>query len=188
MTSTKTRATAVASALLTATWTLGAAAEQPRTAETATPRAVEPAASTGTTPVVSDPLLGVETERRSLPNAPLLVTGTLMLGATYGASVIGAQTSDRDAYDKLYYPVAGPWLALEDRDCSTADPCDNKTLGTTLLVGSGILQGVGALGMLMSLFIPQETTRNWYLVGNEDVVVAPVMNASTVGATAVGRF
>lgn len=185
MTPVTLRSTAIASALLTTTWTLAAGAEQPRAAaEPTPPRAVEPVR---TSPVVTDPMMGVETERESLPNTPLLVTGTVVLGATYGASVIGAQTSDRDAYDKLYYPVAGPWLALDDRNCD-ADPCSDETLGTTLLIGSGILQGVGALSMVMSLFIPQETTRSWYLIGNEDVVVAPVMNASTVGAAAVGRF
>ena len=121
------------------------------------------------------------------PNKPLLVTGFVLLGATYGASAIAAGVSDRESNDKLYYPVAGPWLALDDRDCN-AEPCSNKTLDTTLLIGSGVLQGIGALSMVMSLFIPEKTTQSWYLVGNRDFLVAPVAGTKEVGAMATGRF
>jgi hypothetical protein len=115
------------------------------------------------------------------------VTGLVVLGGSYGASAIGAAISDRDYHDKLYYPVAGPWMALDDRDCN-ADPCPRKTLETTLLIGSGIVQGLGALSLVMSLFIPEKTTQEWYLIGNEHLTVAPMADGSRLGAGAFGRF
>jgi hypothetical protein len=127
------------------------------------------------------------TTERSLPNTPLLVTGAVVLGASYGASAIGAALSDRDSMDQLYYPVAGPWLALDKRDCDV-EACDNKTLDTTLWIGSGVLQGIGALGVLLSVVVPESSTKRWYLIGNKDVVVAPVMTPTNAGLTAIGRF
>jgi hypothetical protein len=176
---------AALTALLLTTWTFGAAAEQPSDPTTTTTTTQPTAVTTG--PVVSDPLVSVGTEHKTWPNTPLLVTGTVLLGASYGASVLAAGVSERDSYDKLYYPVAGPWLALDDRNCE-AERCGNQTLGTTLLIGSGILQGIGALGIVTSLFIPETTTRNWYLIGNEDFAVMPVAGTAEVGAAAVGRF
>jgi len=132
-------------------------------------------------------VIDASTQRTTFPNTPLLVTGVVLLGATYGASVVGAAVSDRASDDKLNYPLVGPWMALNDRDCS-ADPCRRKALGTTLLVGSGVLQGVGALSMLMSLVIPRRTTHEWYLIGNEEGFVVPQMSFGELGAVAVGRF
>jgi hypothetical protein len=174
-------------AVLFTTWTFGAAAEQPATDPTTTTTTTTTGSSTVASPVVSEPMVSVGSERKTWPNTPLLLTGTVILGATYGASAVAAGMSDRESDEKLYYPVAGPWLALNDRNCD-AEPCDNQTLGTTLLIGSGILQGIGALGMVTSLFIPQTTTRNWYLLGNEDFMVAPVAGTGEVGAAAIGRF
>jgi hypothetical protein len=76
---------------------------------------------------------------------------------------------------------------LNDRDCA-ADPCSKKTLNTTLLVGSGVLQGLGALSMVMSLVIPSKTTHSWYLIGNDDLNVTPLGDVGGLGATASGRF
>lgn len=111
----------------------------------------------------------------------------VVLGASYGASVIGAARSESETDDKLYISVAGPWLALSDRDCSL-DPCSRKTLDTTLLVGSGVVQGLGALSVLMSLFIPSTSTHSWYLIGNDDVNVTPLGGYGELGAVATGRF
>jgi hypothetical protein len=137
--------------------------------------------------VLSEPVIDPSTQRSTLPNTPLLVTGLALLGATYGASVIAGAASDRDSDRKLYYPVVGPWMSLSERDCA-ADPCNNKTLGTVLLVGSGALQGLGAVSMLMSLVIPRKTTHQWYLIGNADTFVAPLVGSDQLGAVAVGRF
>lgn len=203
------KSSAALAAALSTTWTFSAAAEQPVTDPTS-PTATDPAmtspaatspdpvmTSTSTTrrePVMTstpstlrEPAVSVGAERQTWPNRPLLATGTALLGATYGASVIVAGTSDRDSDDKLYYPVVGPWMSLSDRDCDV-ESCDNETLGTTLLIGSGVLQGVGALSMVMSLFIPETSTESWYLMGDEDFMVTPVAGTGEVGAAAIGRF
>jgi len=173
-------------ALLLTSWTFVAGAQEQPGSNVPTP---SPAAvgTTSTASPLHEPVIDARTERSSLPNTPLLVTGVVVLGTSYGASAVGAALSDRESNDKLYYPVVGPWMALNDRDCA-ADPCSKKALGTTLLVGSGVLQGLGAAGMLMSLFIPRTTTHEWYLIGNEDVLVAPLMGAGELGAVAVGTF
>jgi len=141
-------------------------------------------------PALQEPVIDPTTHGSSLPNRPLLVTGLVLLGGSYGASAVAAGVSDRASDDKLYYPVAGPWMALKDRDCS-ADPCSRETLGTALLIGSGVVQGIGALSMVLSLMVPQKTTHTWYLIGNEhqeNLTVAPLMAGDQIGALAIGRF
>lgn len=178
----------LAASALFATWSGVAAAQQQPGTNAPTPvPASELASSAPRGPILQEPVIDASTERSSLPNTPLLVTGLVLLGGSYGASVAGAALSDTESDDKLYYPVVGPWMALRDRDCSV-DPCSRKTLDTTLLVGSGVLQGVGALSVLMSLVIPRTTTHSWYLIGDSDVQVAPLLGYGEVGATAVGRF
>jgi hypothetical protein len=138
-------------------------------------------------PLAQEPVIDAETTSKSVPNRPLLVTGALLLGASYAPAAIIAATSDRSADDKLYYPVAGPWLDLNHRGCA-ADPCDNRDLNRGLLIADGVVQGVGALGVLLSLVLPETTTRHWYLIGNRDVVVTPQVAGSQVGLHAIGRF
>jgi hypothetical protein len=124
--------------------------------------------------------------QRVWPNRPLLTTGLVVLGGTYAASAIVAGTSDREADQKLYYPVVGPWLDLNDRGCDELS-CSDDTLPRVLLVGDGVLQGVGALGVLLSLVVPETTTKEWYLIGNRDLSISPAFGSMT-GLTAVGRF
>jgi hypothetical protein len=135
----------------------------------------------------NEPTIDASTTRKTLPNKPLLVTGTVLLGGTYAASAIVAALSDRDADKKLYYPVAGPWLDLNHRGCDT-NPCANNKLDRVLLVGDGILQGIGAFGMLLSLVVPEKTTRSWYLIGNNEFVVAPSLAPCMTGLSAAGTF
>ena len=40
----------------------------------------------------------------------------------------------------------------------------------------------------MSLVIPKTTTHHWYLIGNADTFVTPVVGSDQLGAVAVGRF
>ncbi len=134
-----------------------------------------------------EPVIDADTTRTTYPNRPLLVTGVVLLGASYGASAIVAGISDRAADDKLYYPVAGPWLDLNHRGCDVS-ACSNNRLDRVLLVGDGIIQGAGALGMLLSLVFPEKTTRHWYLIGNREVTVIPQLGPSVMGLGAVGRF
>lgn len=148
---------------------------------------IEPA----TPPVVigasDEPVIDTATTKSSVPNRPLLITGTLLLGGSYGASAIVGALSDRSADENLFYPVVGPWMDLSDRGCDTRS-CSNETLNKVLLIGSGVGQGLGALGMLLSVMIPEKTTQHWYLVGNNDVVITPQLGPYVTGLAAVGSF
>jgi len=118
------------------------------------------------------------------PNRPLLTTGIVVLGATYGASVIVGAASSRDTDHKLYVPVVGPWLDLKDRNC----PCDHETLNKTLLIGSGVLQGIGALDIVLGLIVPEAKEKPWYLIGDEKLSVTPQVGTNQTGLTAFGHF
>lgn len=173
-------------------FTLSAAAQQPGTnVPTPTPVTSDPSLTVApSAPMLEEPVIDPRTYSSSVPNTPLLVTGLVMFGSSYGASAIAGGVTDRESDDNLYYPVVGPWMALDERDC-TANPCSNKTLHTTLLIGSGIVQGLGALGMALSLVIPQTTTEEWYLIGNAKephLLLAPLAGANELGAVALGRF
>lgn len=193
MTLPRSRSTAALSAAFLITWAVAGTAQQPPGSNAPTPNPVPentPAVSTTAAPVLQEPVIEPTTRSSSVPNRPLLVTGVVLLGGAYGASAVAAGLSNRDSEDKLYYPVVGPWLALKDRDCS-AEPCNNKTLNTTLLIGSGVVQGIGALSVLMSLFIPEKTTHSWYLIGDEQhphLALSPAVGPDQAGAFAVGQF
>ena len=180
--------TAAVSALVSSSWALSAQAQQQPGANVPTPVPAESSDTpVATTVTLREPVIDTTTHRSSLPNTPLLVTGLVVLGASYGASAAYAGVTDRESDNKLYYPVVGPWMAWNDRDCD-ASPCKNETLGTALLIGSGVVQGVGALSMVMSVFIPRKTTHEWYLIGNSDVQVTPLAGPGALGALASGRF
>jgi hypothetical protein len=78
-------------------------------------------------------------------NAPLFTSGALVFAASYGASVVVAATSENDDIDRgnsrLYVPVVGPWLALNDRpDCPVEmNTCDMETTKKVLLVADGVV-------------------------------------------------
>jgi hypothetical protein len=119
-------------------------------------------------------------------NAPVFATGALVFAASYGASAIVASTSDHPGAERLYVPVAGPWLALNDwGDCPIENPrCDENTTEKVLLVADGVFQAAGVLTMVTGLLTP--TTRTVYTQRTADttVKVRPTKN----GFAVVGRF
>lgn len=123
----------------------------------------------------------------SWPNRPMLITGLVVLGGTYGASAIVGAASDRKADDRLFIPVVGPWLDLKDRDCDV-NACSHETLNKALLIGDGALQGLGAITLVLSLVIPESTKKPWYLIGDEKLSVAPQVGSAVSGFSAFGRF
>jgi hypothetical protein len=71
-------------------------------------------------------------------------------------ALVVAIQSDRKGDDYLYYPVAGPWLDLANRErCST---CNHETLNDVLLVTDGVFQGIGALQILGAFMLPEHRT------------------------------
>lgn len=154
----------------------------------AAPLPAEPAESAFPSPTI--PLSQDERAdviKHTWPNRPMLLTGFVVLGGTYGASAIVAAVSDRKADDKLFLPVVGPWLDLKNRDCEVND-CGNDTLNKALLIGDGALQGIGALTMVLSLVIPESTKKPWYLVGDEKLSIAPQVGTNVTGLSASGQF
>jgi hypothetical protein len=129
---------------------------------------------------------GTVTEH-SWPNRPMLITGLVVLGGTYGASAIVGAASDRKADDRLFIPVVGPWLDLKDRDCDV-NACSHETLNKALLIGDGALQGLGAISLVLSLVIPESNDKPWYLIGGEKLSVAPQVGSAVTGFSAFGRF
>jgi hypothetical protein len=137
---------------------------------------------------VNEPTVEPKTTQTTFFNKPLFLTGAALLGASYGTSAIVAATNDRKEDKKLYYPVAGPWMDLANRDCR-ARPCSNENLSKLMLVANGVVQGVGALGVVSSIFVPERTTRDWWLIGNERLHVAPAeVGDLGVGLRAGGTF
>jgi hypothetical protein len=144
---------------------------------------VNPEPQTPTRTTVVQPAPSYEVEEW---NAPVFATGALVFAASYGASAIVASTSDHPGADRLYVPVAGPWLALNDwGDCPIENPrCDENTTEKVLLVADGVFQAAGVLTMVTGLLTP--TTRTVYTQRTADttVKVRPTKN----GFAVVGRF
>ena len=110
-----------------------------------------------TTIVAHDP---ETTTVRDAWNAPVFATGALVFAGSYGASAIVASTSDHEGADRLYVPVVGPWLALNDWGaCPIEQPrCDNNTTDKVLLVADGVFQAAGVVTMLTGVLNPTSHT------------------------------
>jgi hypothetical protein len=131
------------------------------------------------------------------PDRSLLRSGAWTLGLSYAPALVVAIESDLPADKYLYAPVAGPWLDLSKRDCST---CKHETLNKVLLVTDGIIQGIGSLEIIGSLlFIERASTST---AGYQPATVttdaksgsafrlrfAPRRMAGGYGLAAVGNF
>jgi hypothetical protein len=123
-------------------------------------------------------------------NRPLMVTSVILLGGTYTASAIDADVSSRyvDQHN-LYYPIVGPWMDYANRGgCPVAGSCTAETGNKALLILDGIGQGLGAIGIVTSLFLPEKSTRHWFLIGNSGVHAAPSLVGTGYGLGAGGVF
>ncbi len=126
--------------------------------------------------------LNTEVTRRRLPNLRLLATGSALLVVSYVPAIIGAAVSDRAGDDNMYIPIAGPWMAMAR---GAHDTAGQKALFTI----DGAIQGLGGLAMLLSVMIPEETTKHWYLFGNRDrVQLSPQVAWNSAGLSASGHF
>lgn len=172
----------------TSTTTMTAPAPaSPAPTTTAPAAAAKPSITSGEPPVGDAPM----TETKSPINRALMTTGVLLLGGTYAASAVEAYASSRPEDQKyLYIPVAGPWLDLTHRDC-TFTPCgngSNENVNKALLIADGIGQGLGILGIVTSLFLPEKTTAHWLLLGQGNIEAGPSRVGTGYGLGAVGTF
>ncbi len=135
------------------------------------------------TPVAdgNEPVIDATSTKTSFINRPLMVTGLVFLAGSYGTAAIVGAESNKKADEKLFIPVAGPWLDMTHRDCDI-NPCNNEDLNKAGLIVDGVFQGLGALAVLTSFVIPEKTTHKWMLIGNDTLTIAP----SKVGRTGYG--
>jgi hypothetical protein len=128
------------------------------------------------------------TEHYDAWNAPVFATGAVVFAGSYGASAIVAANSDHAGADRLYVPVVGPWLALNDwGDCPIEQPrCDKNTTDKVLLVADGVFQAAGVITMVTGLLSPTHTTvySNQTARLDTKVHVSPTHN----GFAVLGRF
>jgi hypothetical protein len=110
-------------------------------------------------PIVEHEMVPTTTETEFVRddwNAPVFTTGALVFIGSYGASVITAASSNHVGAARLYVPVAGPWLALNDwGHCPVTNAsCDSTTTAKVLLVADGIFQAAGVLTMIDGILEP----------------------------------
>ncbi len=171
----------------------------------ADPNAPDPAPQPQAAPVVivnpapPPPRMVLEPEYETVYdsyNAAVFTTGALIFGASYGASVVAASTASDDnrerGFDRLYIPVAGPWLALNDRgDCPiTSSACDSETTTKVLLVADGVFQAAGILAMIDGILEPSShrvQVRNTKLDTKVRVTPATIGKGGS-GFAVFGRF
>ena len=125
-------------------------------------------------------------------NAPMFTTGALVFAASYGASVIVAASSDDERGNRrLYVPVVGPWLALNDRgSCDiTKSSCDHETTAKVLLVADGIFQAAGLIAMVDGILQP--TTRRVVTRSakrDTKIHMTPTATNGNPGLAVLGKF
>jgi hypothetical protein len=161
------------------------------------PVAAPPPATVVTTSAVvdADPPPSVSpaetTTSTSFVNRPLLISGLILFGGTYGASAIDVATSSRQVdKNNLEYPVVGPWMDYGKRGgCPSTGSCGTETGNKVLLILDGVGQGIGAIGVISSLFLSEKTTRSWWLIGDGHSFHAePTVVGTGYGLGAMGRF
>jgi hypothetical protein len=89
------------------------------------------------------------------PDRTLLMSGIVLFGAPYIASVGIAATSQRTSDGNLAVPVVGPWLDLGGRRGCQGPGCGTETGYEVLLAVNGILQTVGALEIVGAFLFPE---------------------------------
>lgn len=166
------------------------AAAAPVVATTTTTAADTPVTDTtaGPTTTESRSTDTVTVSRKIRPNRPWLITGGAILLGGYVTTAVVTMSSGRTAEDRnLLLPVAGPWLNLADRQCSG---CENETRNVAMVIGSGVVQGVGAVMTVASFFIPEKVAAATITAGPLKMNVLPttVGRSNGLGVGTVGVF
>jgi hypothetical protein len=125
------------------------------------------------------------------PNRTLLMTGLVLLGAPYVASVGVAATSSHTGDGNLAIPVLGPWLDMGARGgCPSGSDCSTETGDQVLLAADGILQTVGALEIVGAFVFPEHYQATTITTGkNTTLTLSPSrVGPGAYGLAAVGDF
>jgi hypothetical protein len=129
------------------------------------------------------------------PNRAIIAGGVAAFLGAYLPGVVVAIANDKSYDDKLYIPVAGPWVALSDRPpCGSGIGQTSCTLSNTyewLLISSGIVQGLGVIAIALGVVVPERRT---HLVSAPTAerpsvqVVPTAMGREGYGVAAFGKF
>jgi hypothetical protein len=127
------------------------------------------------------------------PNRYLLMTGLILAGAPYIASMAVAGTSSHQGDGDLWIPAMGPWLDLAQRGgCpQNGASCGPEVGNEVLLVGDGILQSVGVLEIAGSFIFPERehiTTIQTSKAGDFVTFGPSRMGVGGYGLSAAGTF
>jgi len=141
-------------------------------------------------------------ERPVLPNPVLFRGGFAVLAVGYIPAAAVGIFSDHKGDANLLIPVAGPWIDLGTRGCSgsvtytydgpvevsSGDRCGSNSTEQAALIVDGIVQGVGALGVIGSLFIPERRLMAWASPSPNLTLTPTSFGGRGMGAFAAGRF
>ncbi len=126
------------------------------------------------------------------PNRTLLMTGLVLFGAPYVASVDIAATSSHPGDSNLWVPVLGPWLDIGARGgCPVDADCGGETGNKVLLVANGVLQTVGALEIVGAFVFPETYGATTIATGRsgQSITLAPgTLGKGGYGVSALGVF
>lgn len=104
----------------------------------------------------------VVTERGSYtrPNRPLIVASVALLAISYTPAVVVAATSPHVGDNRLFIPVAGPWMDLAQRpkcgDGEGRTGCRNEFFNDAALILTGVAHAAGVIGLVTAFFAPEE--------------------------------
>lgn len=123
---------------------------------------------------------------QSVPNRPMIVSGVLTFGISYGISVIVAATSGSDADRLLLIPIVGPWADLGARQSCpiTALSCGHETAAKVGLVFDGVFQAIGALSIVGGFL----WRRDVVVTRTTSIQISPFAGPMGSGLMVNGRF
>lgn len=100
-------------------------------------------------------------EDRARPSRTLLYTGGAIFLGSYAASAIASAIVGTDGDRWLAVPVAGPWIALGERQtsCGFGDCGFHEDVNLAGITASGVAQAAGLGLMITSLFISEKIGR-----------------------------
>jgi hypothetical protein len=143
----KTVASAALAAIAAATWTSASYAD------------TAPAPSAAVTFPGSAPV--VEETTYVPPNRAILAGGLIAFAGSYVPSVVVAAANGNSFDNRLYIPIAGPWIDLGQRPgCAGSQfNCSRESGFAGLLIVDGVVQALGALATGLAFVVPERRTR-----------------------------
>ena len=95
------------------------------------------------------------------PNRAILAGGLIAFAGSYAPSVVVAAANGNSFDNRLYIPIAGPWIDLGQRPgCAGSQfNCSRESGFAGLLIVDGVVQALGALATGLAFVVPERRTR-----------------------------